>query len=416
VLHGVLQRFHAAEPHGSLDVLGGARRRALHAHRHRGRGRRVAQRGHQPGLGQHTRVDPAHEVVQRRRRALDRLLQAGELRGGGVGRASEQRPHQAQVDHQGDEVLLGSVVDVALEPPPGGVLRRHQAGAGRRHLRRTGGALGDPCLQVRRHGDVAQHQSGLRGEVVHETPLHRGERLAGRADHERSEQHGAGAHGDDEVVVGGRDEPAVGQHAQRRRLLPVRRPGGDPPEAGADGHPHLRERRVRPAREDVRHPRAHLVERLDLPDLGGEAAQHLVGGRDVAADDAGDERFQAGGQRLERQRDEQRREDRQPQRWPWPPVHPEQCAAGDHDDGVDGEHEQAEQQGEQDPRGDPSGPRPSHAHIRSVPTPGRAGRVLASPRRRGDLPRVGGWPAGGPVGRPPSRGAVGTVGRELLRP
>ena len=54
---------------------------------------------------------------------------------GAVRRAAEQRLHEPQVDQQGENLLLGSVVDVALQPLALGVLPRRRArdgsGAGR---------------------------------------------------------------------------------------------------------------------------------------------------------------------------------------------------------------------------------------------------------------------------------------------
>ena len=48
--------------------------------------------------------------------------------GGGIVRDDVAR--QAQVDGQGHQVLLGAVMEIALDPPPLGVAARHNAGPG----------------------------------------------------------------------------------------------------------------------------------------------------------------------------------------------------------------------------------------------------------------------------------------------
>ena len=55
----------------------------------------------------------------------NRALQRGEQCGRPLGRSSDEGPRQSQVHRERDEVLLGAVVDVALQPPPLLVLGRN---------------------------------------------------------------------------------------------------------------------------------------------------------------------------------------------------------------------------------------------------------------------------------------------------
>ena len=127
VVGGVLQRFQAAEIHRRLGVLAEAPD-PLGFNRHRQRrlaGLGVERRG-QAEVGQQRRVDPAGEVTQVFQRTGGVCFELAEDRPG-LGRIrSDGSLGQPEFDGQGDQVLLGPVVDVAFQPPPRLVLRGDQ--------------------------------------------------------------------------------------------------------------------------------------------------------------------------------------------------------------------------------------------------------------------------------------------------
>ena len=78
---------------------------------------------------------------------------------------------QSELDLERDQVLLGAVVEVALQPPALLVLRRDQA------LARCAQVL-QPRQQLGGEAHVLEHQPGLVGKVVEQLLLDRGQRLA----------------------------------------------------------------------------------------------------------------------------------------------------------------------------------------------------------------------------------------------
>ena len=83
-------------------------------------GRHPGQRGVQPAVLQHGRVQAADQVAQFRQRGLGLLVRLGD---GLPGAFSRRRLHpgHAQVDRQRHQPLLGAVVQVALQAAPLGV-------------------------------------------------------------------------------------------------------------------------------------------------------------------------------------------------------------------------------------------------------------------------------------------------------
>ena len=109
------------------------------------------------------------------------------------GRVIGDRVQQAQLDPQRDELLLGAVVQVPLDPLPLGVLGLDQPSPGRPQVVDRGAQLGG---QPR----VAQHQPGLRSELGQQLVLGRGDGLVPGLEHGQRSQQLAG--------VPHRDRPA----------------------------------------------------------------------------------------------------------------------------------------------------------------------------------------------------------------
>ena len=118
VLGDVGERLGDDEVGGGLD----RRRRAVGERdvdldRHRAAGGERRQRGVEPTVGQHRRVDAAHEVAQLADRQLGLLVGADDQLGGAGRVAARLEPltGHAEVHRQRDEALLGAVVEVALD-------------------------------------------------------------------------------------------------------------------------------------------------------------------------------------------------------------------------------------------------------------------------------------------------------------
>ena len=152
VFGGVLQRFQAAEVHRRLGVLAESPDPVgFDRHRQWGLAGLGVECGGQAQVGQQRRVDPAGEVAQVFQRAGGVCFEVAEDRPG-LGRIrGDGGLGQLELDGQGDQVLLGAVVDVAFQPPPGLVLGGDQP--------LPGGA------QVLDQPGVGQRQPGLGGDV-----------------------------------------------------------------------------------------------------------------------------------------------------------------------------------------------------------------------------------------------------------
>ena len=119
VLGRVLQRLEAAEVHGQLDRPGvTAQALVRDAHRDRRVLHRRAQCGGEAVLREHLRVDTARDALQLVERLVElplELLDDRQLLG------LELLAGEAEMDAEGDEALLGGVVQVAPDPAPLGV-------------------------------------------------------------------------------------------------------------------------------------------------------------------------------------------------------------------------------------------------------------------------------------------------------
>ena len=132
-----------------------------------------------PASAEQPRVEATGELVEGGRRRGRRLpagpAAASRRAAGRVPRASRT---SRRLHREGDQVLLGAVVDVALQPGAGRVGRRDDPLAGLAQLLGPGRAQLDPAAQPGREGDLAQGQPGLTEQVVAKLAFHRPQRPA----------------------------------------------------------------------------------------------------------------------------------------------------------------------------------------------------------------------------------------------
>ena len=154
------------------------------------------QRGAEPFLREQRRVDPAGEPDERLDRLGGRrLLVAQELHRRGPATRVGQRLGEAEVHRQGDQVLLGAVVDVALQEPALVVLGVDQPLARAAQLLGAGRQLLEPLLELGAQPRAAQHQAGLGGQPGEQPFLDRRQRhLVALLDDEHAEQLSAVPH------------------------------------------------------------------------------------------------------------------------------------------------------------------------------------------------------------------------------
>jgi hypothetical protein len=164
VLRDVLQRFQHAEVHSCLDLLrvpaqaggfdGDRKNRLL---------RLCLECGRQPRVSQQRRVDPPGEVPEFIERVLCLTLCLREQLVCFCWGVPRHLAGQPERDLEGDKLLLRTIVQVPLQPPPGLV------GGGDQALPR--------CPEVFDQRHVAQHQARLRRHVPDQPLPRRGQRL-----------------------------------------------------------------------------------------------------------------------------------------------------------------------------------------------------------------------------------------------
>ena len=206
-------------------------------------------------------------------------------------------------------MLLGAVVDVALDPAPFRVLRRHQA-------QPRGPDLLQPGQQLLPQPGVLEHQADLGGQVREQPVLGRRERFPRPLRHRQRPQ--------DLALVAHRQDPVggrVGRHVgsggpgrwQRRC---VRRPGGTivedltalQPDIGPGGRGALG--------QDPGHPRQQVLGGVGPRHPPGEVGEDLVGGGPAAIDQPVGQALDPCPHRLESDRHHRRGGDRQSQARP----------------------------------------------------------------------------------------------------
>ena len=236
------------------------------------------------GVHQQRRVDAVGERPQ----LVDRVTHVGAERGEHLwcgGRVlGDLVGGEAQVDGECDEVLLGAVVEVAFDPPPLGVRRRHQT-----HARGTQLVVGlaqvvERLLQrgvelavVQQHAEPAA-ELGQRGVVGGAEPV----AARGPADDDQPEQLAG---------MGRRRHPHLPEGpAEEDRRLPHLQPGpADDSPAGEDAPSRIVDGDGSAIEARHRRRARHTAGRVEPPDLGrrrahraderlGELHQELVVG------------------------------------------------------------------------------------------------------------------------------------------
>ena len=170
MLCGILQRLQTAEVDGRLDlrfVASDAGR--LDASRERCPPRGVRQRIRQAAILEQRRVDPVCEITKVAHCLLNRGPELAEngLRLFGVG--VHQPADNSEIDVQPNEVLLGPVVQIALDPPSLRVGGSHDPGA------RRADAFGE-LLALARERRHAQRRDGRDRQIhlcVEHASIHR---------------------------------------------------------------------------------------------------------------------------------------------------------------------------------------------------------------------------------------------------
>ena len=155
-------------------------------------------------------------------------------------------------------------MDVALDPPALGVLRRYQP------LARGPEFLDQP--------GIAEHQAGLSGKIADELVLGGGQRAARRHPHGQGAEklalmqdgHGAIRAVDQGQSAGRRDR----ENGRRRCLL---RPAASAVQLGPQGQPYLRCLRASALGQDLGHPARNFLRRVGIGHPAGEFSQHLIG-------------------------------------------------------------------------------------------------------------------------------------------
>ena len=215
---------------------------------------------------------------------------------------------QADVDRERDEVLLGPVVQVALDLAPGLVGRGDDAGARGLELARLAPHLVERGLQRGVELHVVQGEPDLTGELGEHAVVLVVEALGPRCPprHDQPEELarvGDGRHPQDGVVAlrqqrGQRDlDPRGPGHAGARHDGLLGRVQGDtrraqlghrdgPLEEPVGPGPHLGGLEGQGLAEGLDHLEQQLVERHRARETAAERAQHLVGRVALAVDEA----------------------------------------------------------------------------------------------------------------------------------
>jgi hypothetical protein len=175
VLGRILQRFQATEVQRGLgprvEARAGDRGIGIQSGGRRGPGQVCPQGRHEPPISQDGGEDAAREgaqglqgVVGLRTDLLQQRARAGR-------RCLQHLTCQPSVDGNGDEVLLGAIVDVALEPAPFGILRGDDALARRSQFFGLPGELSEPRLELERQTNVGERGTRLCRQIRQQCQL-----------------------------------------------------------------------------------------------------------------------------------------------------------------------------------------------------------------------------------------------------
>ena len=305
VLRDVLERFERAEVDRRLHLLG-VPPDPIHVDRRRDRRLPCLrlERGCESLVGEERWIDPPGEVTQVIERILEGSSQAVRhlLDTIGVLRHALEQP---ELDAQGHELLLRSVVEVPLDLASLLILRLHEPPSRSTKVLQTG-------LEIGGEPNVPQDESRLRCEVLEERLLRQSERLAGWfLDRKRAEELGPVSNRDDPLRRRERGQLTIDGERNgigRRGLGGPRR---DRPELIPDPEPDVDTHRSRPCGEDLGGPLEHILQVESARHPFGEVRQHLVGRGSLAVHETVREPPRPGAQRLEQQGDRHRRSDRQ---------------------------------------------------------------------------------------------------------
>ncbi len=188
-----------------------------------------------------------------------------------------QTLQQAELHRERHELLLGAIVEVALDLATLLVLGLDQPAARRPELI-------DTLLQLRGKPGVAEDEAGLRREIFHELVLGGRKRLVPRFDQrQRAEQFRAVPDGDRARHVE-RGQRIIRSERDRIEARRVGRPRGDRAEFASHAQPHVDPRGAGPASEDRRHPLQDVVQRVRAGHPLREVGEHLIRRRSIAVD------------------------------------------------------------------------------------------------------------------------------------
>jgi hypothetical protein len=201
----------------------------------------------------------------------------GDHHGGTTWGAIDDGVREPQVDRQGHQVLLGAVVEIALEASAFGVLGLDKTLSGGPDLLGPDQQVRVPIVELSAEPDPVQDQTRLVGEPDEQPLLYEGEGETGPlAEPEHPQQLVAVAHrkGSHALVA---HECVVGWRRRRRRVgVYVGRPGGGQGEAIGNGEPHLRPGRPGSLGQQHRHPGRQLAGRVRAGDRIRELAEYVV--------------------------------------------------------------------------------------------------------------------------------------------
>ena len=233
VLAGVVDRLERAEVHGRLDGLVVAPDPlAVDDDRRLGLGEVRPQRLHRAEAAQRRRRDPARGLGEHGLGGVELLEQQRETLAGPV-EAPRRREvlDEAEGQAQRDEVVLGAVVQVALDPAALAVHLRHQPPPRRRDLLGVGDGGAQLALQLDLEAVRGEHPAEPVGDVGHQPPalVAPGEGLG--VDREGADLLPLVPDGERRV---GLPHPAAGGAPARGPVAHALAEGGEPDRAGAE--------------------------------------------------------------------------------------------------------------------------------------------------------------------------------------
>ena len=256
---------------------------------------RGPQSRHQTFVGQQPRVDPAGQRRERLDRHPRRIGLLSEHARDAFRRPSGDGLREPQVDRQCHQVLLRTVVDVALQAAPLGVLRFDEPFPRRLELVGSRHQLLVTVLELGPQPDQPQHQPGLGGQPGEQPLLHCGERRArSLLQAEHPQQLTAVPHGQGSPAIG-RGVHSAGLHRRRGlAIVGIHGPRGRQRQAVRNGQPYLRPLRPGSLSQQHRHPGRQLLNRVAARESLRKTTQHVVRRGRAAVPHPGRDPFQGG--------------------------------------------------------------------------------------------------------------------------